>query len=245
MKYLIAIVVALTLGSAAKPTVYMVGDSTMADRPIPEKNPYRGWGQLLSRFLDDSVVVRNYAVNGRSTKSFIDEGKWAEVIGLVQPGDWVIIQFGHNDEKKEDSTRYADPNGSYKRNLERFVKESRAKGATPILFTSIERRSLDSTTGKLKDTHGAYPQAARDVAHALDVPLIDLQRTTGAMITGAGVEGSKALFGFVAPGTNEMYPEGLADNTHLSLKGATEVARLAARGIKDAVPSLARHVRGT
>lgn len=239
----ISLAAALVVSVDLKPTIYMVGDSTMADRPTPERNPYRGWGQMLPTFFDDSVVVRNFAVNGRSTKSFIDEGKWAAVIAQVRKGDYVLIQFGHNDEKKEDSLRHTEPNGSFKRNLERFVNESRDKGATPILFTSIERRSFDAT-GALRDTHGAYPRATRDVANALGVPLVDLQKSTRAMITRAGVEGSKALFGHVASGANEMYPQGLSDDTHLSLQGATAVARLAAQGIRTAVPSLGRHVRG-
>ncbi|MEP6621768.1 MAG: rhamnogalacturonan acetylesterase [bacterium] len=245
MKRFLVLLLAATLsvGPEQKPIIYMIGDSTMADRPTPERNPYRGWGQLLSTFMDDSVMVRNFAVNGRSTKSFIDEGKWAAVVARIRAGDFVLIQFGHNDEKKEDSTRYTDPNGTFKVNLARFVRESRARGATPILFTSIERRSFDSN-GKLKDTHGAYPQATRDVARELGVPMVDLQKSTGAMIVAAGLEGSKTLFGYVLPKTNEMYPDGLTDDTHLSLKGATEVARLAALGISTTVPTLGRHVTG-
>jgi lysophospholipase L1-like esterase len=223
--------------------VYLAGDSTMADRPTPERNPYRGWGQLLPRFFDDSVIVHNLAVNGRSTKSFIDEGKWAALIAQVQRGDYVIIQFGHNDEKKDDSLRYTDPAGSYRRNLERFVTESRAKGATPILFTSIVRRSFDAR-GALRDTHGGYPQATRDVARDLGVPLVDLERRTASLVGGAGPERSKMLFGYVAKGQNEMYPDGLSDDTHLSLAGATEVARLAARGILATGLPIARHVIG-
>src|SRR4051794_25891447 len=138
MKLAALVAFVLTLAGAApvRTTVYMIGDSTMADRPTPERNPYRGWGQMLPQFLDDSVAVRNFAVNGRSTKSFIDEGRWTAVLAQLQPGDYVIIQFGHNDEKREDPARYTDPNGSYRDNLRRFVEETRAKGATPILCTS-------------------------------------------------------------------------------------------------------------
>ena len=245
MKLVALVALTFTLAAAAptRTTVFMIGDSTMADRPTPERNPYRGWGQMLPQFLDDSVAVRNFAVNGRSTKSFIDEGRWTAVLAQLQPGDYVIIQFGHNDEKREDPKRYTDPNGSYRDNLRRFVTESRAKGATPILFTSIARRDF-TPAGTLHDTHGAYPQATRDVATALHVPLVDLQQTTSALLTGAGPERSKLLFGWVAPGTNEMYPEGLSDDTHLSVTGATEVARLAARGLVATGLPLGRHVRG-
>lgn len=238
-----SLALSLAFGFApAKIDVYMIGDSTMADRPTPEKNPYRGWGQLLPTFFDDSVVVHNFAVNGRSTKSFIDEGRWTAVSAQLHRGDYVIIQFGHNDEKKEDSTRYTDPQGSYRRNLERFVKESRDKGAIPMLFTSIVRRSFDAN-GALKATHGDYPQATRDVARALNVPVIDLEKTTGALVSSYGPEKSKLLYGYVDAGKNEMYPDGLKDDTHLSLAGATAVAKLAAEGIRAAGVPIARHLR--
>jgi DNA sulfur modification protein DndE len=223
-------------------TIHMAGDSTMADRPTPERNPYRGWGQLLSRFVDDSVVVRNHAVNGRSTKSFIDEGKWAALMAEVHRGDYVIIQFGHNDEKREDTTRYTDPNGAFRANLRRFVTDVRAAGATPILCTSIARRAFDST-GVLRMTHGEYPRATREVAAEMGVTLVDMEQSTMALVSSAGPDSSKRLFGWVAPGTSAMYPEGLHDDTHLSIEGATAVARLAARAIRDSGLPLATHIR--
>jgi DNA sulfur modification protein DndE len=212
-------------------TVFMIGDSTMADRPHPEINPYRGWGQLLPAFFDSTVTVRNFAVNGRSTRSFIDEGRWTTVLGELHPGDYVIIQFGHNDEKREDSTRFTDPGTSYRANLERFVRETRAKGAVPILATSIVRRKFDAT-GKLEDTHGAYPEVTRDVARAMQVPLLDLQQGTAWLTQSYGPERSKELFAWIPAGTNTMYPQGLQDDTHLTLRGAREVARLAAVAIR-------------
>jgi DNA sulfur modification protein DndE len=133
--------------------VHMIGDSTMANRPTPEKNPERGWGQNFQQFFDDQVVIDNHALNGRSTKSFIAEGHWAPVIDALQPGDYLIIQFGHNDEKKEDSARYAPARTDYRANLARFVAEARAKGATPILCTPIVRRKFNAA-GKLEPTHG-------------------------------------------------------------------------------------------
>lgn len=244
LSHLLLLPALLALAPApARTTVFMIGDSTMADRPTPEQNPYRGWGQLLPRFFDGTMTVRNFAVNGRSTKSFIDQGRWATVLDQLHAGDYVIIQFGHNDEKKEDSTRYTDPATSYRANLERFVKEARGKGATPILCTSIVRRKFDAS-GALVDTHGAYPQATRDVARALDVPLVDLQRSTAALVSAAGVEGSKSLFVWVAPGAWPMYPKGVEDDTHLSLAGATAVARLAAIGIQATGLPLGKHVVG-
>lgn len=223
---------ALSLGTPA-PTidVYMIGDSTMADKPNPDINPERGWGQLLPQFFDDQVTVHNFAVNGRSTKSFIDEGKWTAVLGKLKAGDYVFIQFGHNDEKSEDSLRYTEPHTTFRRNLERFVTDARSKGATPVLFTPIVRRKFDAR-GALEDTHGAYPSAVRTVANALAVPLIDLQALTEKLVRGAGPEGSKRLYVWVSPGESKMYPEGRQDGTHLSVTGATSVARLAAMALQ-------------
>ncbi len=247
MKKLVALTalpfaLALTAPAPAKITLFMIGDSTMADRPNPEKNPYRGWGQLLQRFYDDSVEVRNFAVNGLSSKSFIDEGRWDAVLAQLGPGDYVVIQFGHDDERKEDPRRYTAPEGAYRENLERFVKDARAKGAHPILCTAIVRRKFDAA-GKLEDTHGEYPRVAREVARQLDVPLVDLQRMTAQLVSRAGPDSSKRFYAWVPPGTNEMYPQGLTDDTDLSVRGASAVALLAARGIAATNPPLAHHTR--
>lgn len=234
--------VAATPLATADTTVYMVGDSTMADRPHPGVNPYRGWGQLLPSFFDSTVTVRNFAVNGRSTRSFIDEGRWATVVSQLHAGDYVIIQFGHNDEKRQDTTRYTDPATTYRANLERFVRETRARGATPILATSIVRRKFDAA-GALVDTHGAYPAVTRAVARAMNVPLLDLQQGTAWLVSSYGPERSKELYAWVPAGTNGMYPGGLEDDTHLTPRGATEVARLAAIAIRATGLPLATHVR--
>lgn len=234
--------IAVTPVAADHATVYLIGDSTMADRPHPEVNPYRGWGQLLPTFFDSAVTVRNFAVNGRSTKSFIDEGRWRTVQAALHPGDYVIIQFGHNDEKRNDTTRYTDPHTSYRANLARFVRETRARGATPILATSIVRRKFDPA-GTLEDTHGAYPGVTREVAHEMNVPLLDLQTGTAWLVSAYGPERSKRLYAWVPAGTNTMYPKGLTDDTHLTLVGATEVARLAAIALRATGLPLAAHVR--
>ena len=223
--------------------VYLIGDSTMADKPTPEKNPERGWGQLLPTFFDEHVVVRNHAVNGRSTKSFIDEGRWTAVLSELGAGDVVLIEFGHNDEKVDDSTRYAAPRTDYRKNLERFVNDARAKRAIPILFTPIVRRKFDSR-GVLQDTHGDYPSVVRELAKTLHVPLIDLLAMTDTLVRRAGPEQSKRLYVWVAPHTSTMYPEGREDDTHLSVAGATAVARLVARGLKVAAPTVGRFVIG-
>lgn len=248
MRPLAALLLACALLATAAPrertSVFLVGDSTMADKPEPDRNPERGWGQMLPRFLDGSVQVRNRAVNGRSSRSFIAEGRWDAVLGEVRPGDYVLVQFGHNDQKREDPARFTNPYTGYRRNLERFVRDTRARGATPVLLSSIVRRSFNAH-GVLEDTHGAYPQVTRDVARELGVPFVDLQSLSEELVLRAGVEGSKALFVWVAPGASAMYPEGKQDNTHLSVAGATEVARLAARALKESGLPLARHVTGT
>lgn len=133
--------------------VFTIGDSTMANKKV-EVAPETGWCQVFSAFVDQTVEIKNRAVNGRSTKSFITEGRWKAVTDSLKTGDYVFIQFGHNDQKIQDSTRYTEPFTTYRKNIERFVRESREKGAIPILFTSIVRRKFEN--GFLTDTHGNY-----------------------------------------------------------------------------------------
>ena len=241
----LALLWALLLGAVAqpRPTLFLIGDSTMADKPDPDRNPERGWGQMLPRFLDGGVTVRNHAVNGRSSKSFIDEGKWDAVLAQLRPGDYVLIQFGHNDYKPGDPKRHTNPYTAYRRNLERYVAETRAKGATPVLATSIVQRKFNAS-GVLEDTHGAYTFVARQVATETGTPFVDLQLLTEDLVAARGPEGAKALYLWVAPGASAMYPQGKEDDTHLSVAGATEVARLAATAIARLKIPLARHIRG-
>ncbi|MEP6833616.1 MAG: rhamnogalacturonan acetylesterase [Gemmatimonas sp.] len=222
-------------------TVYLVGDSTMADKPDPRHNPERGWGQALPAFFDSGVVVKNHAVNGRSTKSFIAESKWDSVRRVLRPGDYVFIQFGHNDEKIEDTTRYAAPNGAYRNNLLRFIRETRAARAVPVLFTPIVRRQW-SATGELTNTHGEYPDAVRAVAKQQGVLLIDLEQLTAELLKVYGVEKSKALFVFTTEGQFPAFPTARSDNTHLSPAGAALVAQIAAKRVRALGGALASHV---
>src|ERR1700741_2074049 len=141
--YLLALLAMMSFGLPdRRVTIFMIGDSTMADKPLAD-NPERGWGQLFPRFFTNEVVIKNHAVNGRSTKSFIKEGRWDSVMKYLQKDDYVFIQFGHNNEKIEDSGRYASPNGLYRENLTRFIKDARSKGANPILVTPVMRRKFD------------------------------------------------------------------------------------------------------
>jgi len=217
--------------SAQKITIYGIGDSTMADKVKPNENPEHGWLQVFPKFFTDDVKVINKAVNGRSTKSFIDQKRWDSIYKVLKPGNYVFIQFGHNDAKQNDSTRYTNPHTAYRYNLIRFVKESREKGAIPILFSSISRRNFNEQ-GVLISTHGDYPLEARLVAQEFKVPFIDLEYFTEILETSFGPEKSKELHLHYQPGENPYYPDGKSDDTHLSLKGATEISKIVIRELK-------------
>jgi len=178
MKYIFAIFLIVSFASfAQKPTIYGIGDSTMANKPLANENPERGWGQMLPQFLKDDIIFDNRAVNGRSTKSFIDLKLWDAVYNSLKKKDFVFIQFGHNDGKISDSTRYTNPHTAYRHNLIRFVTETRKKGATPIIFSSITRRNFNEQ-GVLISTHTDYTLEARLVAQEYKVPFIDMEYYT-------------------------------------------------------------------
>jgi len=206
------------------PRLFLAGDSTMADKPLDL--PERGWGMVLPRFFKDPVVVHNHAVNGRSTKSFIDEGRWQVIVDDLREGDIVIIQFGHNDEKKEDPARYTDPQTTFRENLRRFVRDARSKNAVPVLATPVARRKFDAS-GTLTATHGEYPEAVRVVAREDKVPLLELERGTSAWLQEVGDEPSKKFFMWIQPGQYAGLPDGRQDDTHFVEAGAVHVAELA------------------
>lgn len=252
-------------------TIFTIGDSTMANKPLEGGNPERGWGQMLSRYFSEEIVIDNHAVNGRSSKSFIDEGRWDKVLVKLKKGDYVFIQFGHNDEKP-DEKRHTDPGTTFDANLKRFVEEARAKGAIPVLFNSIVRRNFGeanadavakavvqddiregidpnapqaevNTGARLIDTHGAYLDSPRNVARELEVPFVDLNRVTHDLVEQMGPEASKQLFVWVAPNTVPVLPKGREDNTHLNVRGAATVAWLAVQEVIKVVPALKPYVR--
>lgn len=233
MKYIFIytlIFLSLTATAQDKPTLYLIGDSTMSDKKDPEINPEHGWGQMLPELMTTEINIKNHAVNGRSTRSFIAEGRWEKVRNKLNSGDFVFIQFGHNDQKIEDPERYTNPFTQYRANLEKFVKEAREKGATPILLSSIVRRNFNEQ-GVLVDTHGEYPLVTRMVSNDLQVPFIDMQLLTEQLEISYGPEDSKSLHLHIQAGENEYEPEGMQDDTHLSEKGATLVASLALQEI--------------
>jgi len=230
-KYILLTFLITTISFAQKTSIYCIGDSTMANKKDPEKNPEHGWAQVLQPFFKDNIVVINKAVNGRSTKSFINEKRWDSIYKKLKKGDYVLIEFGHNDEKIEDSTRYTNPHTSYRYNLIRFVQESREKGAVPILLTSIARRNFNDK-GVLVPTHGDYPLETRLVAQEYKVPFIDLEYYTELLEQSYGPEKSKQLHLHYKAGENPYYDKDKADDTHLSLKGAAAIAQIVINQIK-------------
>ncbi len=222
-------------------TIYLIGDSTMADKPIVD-NPERGWGQILPEFFNNQIRVENHAKNGRSTKSFIDEGRWDSVMAKVKMGDYVFIQFGHNDEKKEDPRRYAEAHTAYKSNLIRFVSDCRGKGAVPILLTPIVRRKFDGN-GELIETHGDYPTVVKEVAKDFNVLLIDINESSRKLVSEMGDESSKALYLYIKPGIYQTLPDGKKDDTHFSVLGATTMAELVVEGIRNLKIDLATYLK--
>jgi len=218
-------------------TLHLVGDSTMADKELFPNTPERGWGQLLPIYVKEGLLIRNHAVNGRSSKSFRTEGKWREVINNVREGDYVLIQFGHNDQKEQDTTRFAAANTDYKENLKTFVREVRAQKANPILATSIARRKFDEN-GQLIDTHGEYPRVVRDLGIELTVPVIDLEKASTEMISNLGYEASKIMYLHFEAGVFAKFPTGSTDDTHLSAIGASIICDQAVVEIKRLVPQL-------
>ncbi|WP_435135866.1 rhamnogalacturonan acetylesterase [Formosa sp. A9] len=223
-------------------TIFMIGDSTMANKKNPETNPEFGWGQVFANYFNANATVENHAVNGRSSRSFISEGRWDSVYNSIKPSDYVFIQFGHNDQKIKDSTRYTNPYTQYRYNLERYVKDTRAKQGIPVLLSSIVRRKFNEY-GVLEDTHGAYPLVTRMVAKDLNVPFIDLQWLTEKMEIAYGPEASANLHLHFKTGENPYYPDGKADDTHLSFKGATEVSKLVISAIQQQIPELAIYLK--
>jgi len=219
--------------------IYLAGDSTMAEK-LPEKRPETGWGEKLQAHFDAHTVrVENHAKNGRSTRTFLEEGRWTAIMDKLRPGDYVFIQFGHNDASVEKTDRYAPPT-VYRNNLIGFVSEVRNRKAQPILFTPVARRRV-SDEGQLVDGHGEYPGIVREIAKSFDVPLIDMHRSSTMVLQRYGTEESKQLFLILPAGANPNYPNGVNDNTHFSPLGAEEMAKAAVDELKRVDKKLAKH----
>ena len=200
-------------------TVHYIGDSTVARNNI-HSYPQTGMSQGLALFLKEAMQIRSYAKNGRSTKSFLDEGRFEPVMDAMQPGDFLFIQFGHNDEK-DDPARHTDPDTTFRENLLRFIRAARERGAKPVLITPIARRLFDEAGRFRPGSHGAYPDAVRRLAGEEQVALVDLTAATEHFLATLGDEPSKPLF---------MWPK---DNTHLKPEGAVKMAGLLAEGLQE------------
>lgn len=261
----------ISAGTKQKTTIFMIGDSTMANKPTDKDNQERGWGQALQGFFTDDIIVDNHAVNGRSSKSFIDEGRWQVVVDKIKPGDYVFIQFGHNDEKPK-ADRHTDPGSTFDDNLRKFCNETRAKGGIPVLFNSIVRRNFFDNKNAVTDDdlHGVnttktntegdsliethilvkedgtvldYLAAPRNVARELNVPFVDMNKITHDLVQGMGAEESKKLYCWIDPDTNLAAPKGRKDNTHLNVYGARVIAGLTVDAIGEAIPTLKPFIR--
>ena len=247
MRLAITLLAALLLAPAAfagEPvTVFIAGDSTAALKQ-ENKRPETGWGEQLQKHFDEKKVrVDNQALNGRSTRSFIAEGRWQALVDKVKAGDYVLIQFGHNDESPQKVNAYTPPD-DFRHNLERFVAEVRAKKATPVLLTPVMRRRFDKD-GKFYDTHGEYPDLTRRVAAEQKVALIDMHRMSEKVLVKYGPDESRKLFLQLKAGENPNYPEDIEDNTHFSPLGADIMAALAVDGIREQKLGLVKFLKKT
>ena len=268
MKKLLIAAVTLLMLTAAMPvkktTIFVIGDSTAANKDLSKGKTERGWAQMLQMYFDSTMIrVDNHAVNGRSSKSFINEGRWDKVLSLIKPGDYVVIQFGHNDEKPK-ADRHTDPGSTFDYNLAKFVRETREKGGIPVLMNCVVRRNffvqvpendddekLRTQTFKdgvkmvegdtLIDTHGLYRVAPRDVAQRMNCHFVDANQITHDLEQGLGTEASKKLHMWYRPGEEPTEPQGKQDNTHYNIYGATVVANLLADALCEEIPVLSKY----
>ncbi|MBQ8866473.1 MAG: glycoside hydrolase family 88 protein [Bacteroidaceae bacterium] len=220
--------------------ILMIGDSTMANKSMKNGSPERGWGMVLQHFFTDAVEVDNHAQNGRSTKSFINEGRWDKVLARIRPGDYVFIQFGHNDEKYNKEAVYTVPGGTFDANLRRFVMEARQRGGIPVLFNAIVRRKFDGQ--RLTCTHGDYLLPPRRVAEQTAAYFVDANAITHGIVEPMGPEDSKRLFMWLPKGS-PSHPKGLQDDTHLNVYGAHRVAWSLISAVCNQIPRLEQHVK--
>ncbi|MCM1072025.1 MAG: rhamnogalacturonan acetylesterase [Alistipes timonensis] len=221
------------------PTVFLCGNSTVVDN---QAEPYTGWGQMLPQFFNDSVAVANYAESGLTASVFLSQGRLKKALTQMKEGDYVVVEFGHNDQKQKGPGCGAYYNYAY--SLKQFIDNARRKGATPILVTPTRRRDFDAD-GRVRDTHGDYPAAMREIAAREGVALVDFQEETKKLIEALGVEGSKALFVHCPAGTYEGQEADIADNTHFSNFGAREIAKIFAEAVRRSGLPLGRAVKGT
>ena len=239
---LLVIFMTLSVSAQEKIVLRLMGDSTMADKDISYENPERGWGQRLKSHVDGGVTVVNYAQNGRSTKSVQTLGIWDRVKNDLKKGEYLFIQFGHNDSKESDTTRYAAPFGAYQENIRKFIDHALAVGAKPVLFTPVSRRWFDPEGNLKRDCHGDYPAAVKQVAAEYGLPLVDANVITQQWLMSLGDEPSRKYYMWIEEGTNPKHPKGKVDNTHTNVAGARQIVNLLLPEIVKVIPELAQHV---
>lgn len=210
--------------------IFWAGDSTVQYNDITTY-PQTGIGQVFSLYIKEEYQVENHAKNGRSTKSFMDEGRLQAIDEAISAGDFLFIQFGHNDEKIEDPTRYTEPFSTFKENLKIFIEVARKHGAYPVLITPLERRCFNENRELGPGAHGDYVAGMKQTAAEEQVPLVDLYSMSRAKLTETGYEETLNWFMNLPEGAFANYPEGKEDNTHLQYKGAVTFAGLIAEGI--------------
>lgn len=223
-----------------KARLHLVGDSTMSDK-AELAYPERGWGQLLPHFMLPQLTIVNHAANGRSTRRFLTEGRWQLLLSELRAGDYVLIQFGHNDQKQDDPLRYAAAEGDYQVFLHRFIQDIQARQAVPLLASSICRRNFNDD-GTLKRDLAAYARAAAQVAKKAEVAFFDLQQLSCDFIEQQGPIASQPYFIQVPAGLYAKFPEGKIDNTHLTLQGASKIAQFFVRDLKAQQHPLAAYI---
>lgn len=211
--------------------VYIAGDSTAALKG-PGEWPMAGWGEYLQEYLGPEVRIENRAINGRSTRSFLAEGRLADIEQDLGSGDFLLIQFGHNDQKIEDPARYTDPHTEYRHNLKTFIESARSRGGIPVLLTSVSRRRFTAEGEPDPQAVGPYPGAVREVAEETGTLLLDIFAASQQLYGSLGVEESAKLFMHLPPGSHPNYPGGITDDTHFCRAGAQRIASLVAQALE-------------
>ena len=240
--FIISVFLSVSMTAQDKIVLRLMGDSTMADKDLSYQNPERGWGQRLKSHVDTCVVVANYAQNGRSTKSVQTLGIWDRVKNDLKAGEYLFIQFGHNDSKESDTTRYAAAFGAYQDNIRLFIDHALKVGARPVLFTPVSRRWFDDDGNLKRDCHGDYPAAVTQVAEEYGLPIIDANTITQEWLMSLGDEPSRKYYMWIEKGTNPKHPDGKVDNTHTNAAGARMLVNLLLPEIVKVIPELADHV---
>lgn len=218
-------------------TIFLAGNSTVVDEA---EEPWSGWGQLFPRFFTSDVAIANYAESGEAANTFVSSKRFAKLLTKIKKGDYLFIEFGHNDEKQKGEGQ--GPYTSYKNNLKLLIREAKGKGALPVLVTSMHRRFFDEN-GKVINTHGDYPDAARQTAREEQIPLIDLNAMSKILYEAWGPEGSKRAFVHFPAGTFPNQSKPLEDNTHFNPYGGYEIARCILKGIVDNRLPIRKYIR--